>query len=395
MVGGVLGIFVVVSFFVVSAPVAYARDCGGPGGATCLGTDVCNIPPGQIGGTCVPVGQTCTPACTHDQLCVSGQCQSQAQACNASTALPAGMQCGVRGVLERACTPACSGSSHCFDGACVSAPPTTTGAGANTSDNGFHSLTKIAVFEQAGNATTLPDFLNSIYKICIGLAAVLAVLQLTRAGIMYMGGDSVTEKKQAKDLITQSLLGLLLVLSPTIIFSVINPKILDLKIGGLDSLGVGSDATSGTTTTQPTSYTWTPSSTSVGQYIYERIVHNGSCDNLDWHLYPTQAACQTAGAAMTGTVRIVDNCSLVANRTYTYSSLTNICPASITANNLQPVSSAAAGTNATCSNYTNPSAYTGSDCSSGSTGGDGYSHIANSCCTAGVQQGQVCCALPK
>ncbi len=79
-------------------------------------------------------------------------------------------------------------------------------------------------------STTLAPFLSQIYKICIGAAAVLAVLQLMRAGVMYMGGDSITEKKEARELITLSIVGLILVLSPVIVFSIINPKILNLDI---------------------------------------------------------------------------------------------------------------------------------------------------------------------
>lgn len=102
---------------------------------------------------------------------------------------------------------------------------------------GFVPLTSIPGIESAGNSATLPDFLNNLYKLAIGVAAVLAVLQIVRAGIMYMGGDSVTEKKEARNLITLSIGGLILILSPVIVFSVINPKILDLKIDGLDALG--------------------------------------------------------------------------------------------------------------------------------------------------------------
>lgn len=78
---------------------------------------------------------------------------------------------------------------------------------------------------------SIPMLLDNIYKICIGVAATLAVLQIMRAGVLYMGGDSVTEKKEAKDLIAMSLTGLLLVLSPVILFSIINPSILSLQIG--------------------------------------------------------------------------------------------------------------------------------------------------------------------
>lgn len=103
-------------------------------------------------------------------------------------------------------------------------------------DTAFVPLTSIPGIAQAGNIDTLPEFLNNLYKLAIGAAAVLAVLQIVRAGIVYMGGDSVTEKKEAKQLITYAIGGLVLVLSPVIVFSIINPDILSLKIGRFDEL---------------------------------------------------------------------------------------------------------------------------------------------------------------
>lgn len=104
-------------------------------------------------------------------------------------------------------------------------------------DASYVSLTNAPFLESAGNAASLPAFLNDIYKICIGLAAVLAVLQIMRAGIMYMGSDTgFAEKKEAKNLIALAIGGLILILSPVIVFSIINPDILDLKINGLSDL---------------------------------------------------------------------------------------------------------------------------------------------------------------
>jgi hypothetical protein len=102
---------------------------------------------------------------------------------------------------------------------------------------GFVPLTSIPALQEVGNASDLSGFLNGLYRICIGLAATLAILQLVRAGIMYMGGDSVTDKGEARNLILMSLFGLLLVLSPVIVFGIINPNILSLEIdvSGLQS----------------------------------------------------------------------------------------------------------------------------------------------------------------
>jgi|GEM_PF-2140839 len=123
----------------------------------------------------------------------------------------------------------------------------------NTSTE-FVPLTNIPFLTETGNAFSLETFLNGLYRISIGIAAVVAVLQIMRAGIMYMGGDSVTEKKEAKNLIALSIGGLILVLSPVIVFSIINPEILSLKIGNIDALApttLSEEARNNTLSTEP------------------------------------------------------------------------------------------------------------------------------------------------
>jgi len=120
---------------------------------------------------------------------------------------------------------------------------------AETVNTQFVSLTNIPRVFDAGTVLNTPEglsaFLNNIYRASIGIAAVIAVLQIMRAGVMYMGGDSVTEKKEAKNLIGLAIGGLILVLSPVIVFSIINPRILDLKIEGINDLDVDYRAVTG------------------------------------------------------------------------------------------------------------------------------------------------------
>ncbi|MBP6860483.1 MAG: TrbC/VirB2 family protein [Candidatus Pacebacteria bacterium] len=78
----------------------------------------------------------------------------------------------------------------------------------------------------------LPMFLNTVYTLVIGIAVVLAVLQIVRGGILWMLTDSFTEKSQARHLITVAIMGLVLVLSPVIVFNIINPCILSLSLTG-------------------------------------------------------------------------------------------------------------------------------------------------------------------
>lgn len=116
---------------------------------------------------------------------------------------------------------------------------TSTAVDAPSSQMKFIPLTNVPFIQEAGGAFNLTDFLNGLFKICIGVAAVVAVLQIMRAGIMYMGSDSgFAEKKEAKNLIALSIGGLILVLSPVVVFSVINPEILSLKIAGVEDLAV-------------------------------------------------------------------------------------------------------------------------------------------------------------
>ena len=112
---------------------------------------------------------------------------------------------------------------------------TQTHQAAPMTDNGplnttFKPLTQIPAITDLGGTPTLAPFLNTLYKLCIGIAAILAVLQIMRAGIMYMSPDSVSEKTEARNLIGWSLFGLLLVLTPTIVFGIIDPRILNLDI---------------------------------------------------------------------------------------------------------------------------------------------------------------------
>lgn len=89
-------------------------------------------------------------------------------------------------------------------------------------------------FSTVVGASDLPAFLNQIYLLCIGIAVVVSILQIIRGGITWMLTDSVMEKGQAKHLVTIAIMGLLLVLSPVIVFNIINPCILSLSLSGTE-----------------------------------------------------------------------------------------------------------------------------------------------------------------
>lgn len=116
--------------------------------------------------------------------------------------------------------------------------------GAASAAQSFTPLTSIPGIAEAAQSADLPAFLNNLYRICIGAAGVLAVLQIIRGGITYMLGDSVTEKREARHHIALAVFGLVLVLAPAIVFGVIDPKILNLTVG-VSALDSGQGGTGG------------------------------------------------------------------------------------------------------------------------------------------------------
>ena len=82
------------------------------------------------------------------------------------------------------------------------------------------------------NSATLANFFNNLYKYLIGLAATLAVIQIVWAGldIAFWHKDAVSTIIDDKGKIYNALFGLVLVLSPVLVFSIINPSILNLSL---------------------------------------------------------------------------------------------------------------------------------------------------------------------
>lgn len=98
-------------------------------------------------------------------------------------------------------------------------------------DDSFVPLTNLPGIQEAAKTNNLPDFLNTLYKLCIGVAATLAVLQIMYAGYTRMTSFGNAGKvSEANKRIQQALLGLVLVLSPALVFSIINPDILKLNL---------------------------------------------------------------------------------------------------------------------------------------------------------------------
>lgn len=83
----------------------------------------------------------------------------------------------------------------------------------------------------AKNGVTLSSYLDTIFKIGIGLAGVFAVLMIVLGGIGYIGGASnPSARNEAKKKITNAILGLILASASWLILYTINPNLLKKEI---------------------------------------------------------------------------------------------------------------------------------------------------------------------
>jgi hypothetical protein len=68
-------------------------------------------------------------------------------------------------------------------------------------------------------------YINALYTISIGIAALLAVIKIIIAGVKWMLTDIVTSKQEAKSDITNATIGLIIVIAAVLILNVINPNL--------------------------------------------------------------------------------------------------------------------------------------------------------------------------
>lgn len=77
---------------------------------------------------------------------------------------------------------------------------------------------------------SIGDLVNAMFRAAIGVGAILAVLQLARAGFYYMGSDLWHKKEQAKSLMTDAVIGLIVLLAVWLVLNQINPQLLNLNV---------------------------------------------------------------------------------------------------------------------------------------------------------------------
>jgi len=73
------------------------------------------------------------------------------------------------------------------------------------------------------------DYLNQIFRVALGILALIAVIMIIIAGVEYMVVESIYGKSAAKERIINAVTGLLIGLGIFLILSTINPKLLEVN----------------------------------------------------------------------------------------------------------------------------------------------------------------------
>lgn len=79
-----------------------------------------------------------------------------------------------------------------------------------------------------GTQPQLVEYLQSIFRLALGLAAVLAVVMITIGGFEYLSTDVIFKKENGKEKINNALLGLFLAMGAWLFLYTINPKLIEL-----------------------------------------------------------------------------------------------------------------------------------------------------------------------
>lgn len=105
-----------------------------------------------------------------------------------------------------------------------------------------YTLLEPSVYNNTYNTTgskSFSEYLNLVFKIGIGVAAGLAVIQIVIGGIQYMASESPFKLGDAKSKIEGAILGLVLALGVYVFLYTINPDIVSLKLEIPQSQTVG------------------------------------------------------------------------------------------------------------------------------------------------------------
>ena len=93
----------------------------------------------------------------------------------------------------------------------------------------FVPLVGVPGFENTQGMST-EQYINALFTMAIGLAALIAVIKIIIAGVKYMFSEIVTDKGAAKKDIQNALLGLIIILASVTLLRTINPNLVNMNL---------------------------------------------------------------------------------------------------------------------------------------------------------------------
>lgn len=78
----------------------------------------------------------------------------------------------------------------------------------------------------------LSTYISKMFVFALSIGAIIAVVRLMWAGYLYMGADIIGNKGKAKEIFSNVIIGLLLLLAIWLILMKINPQLLNISVLG-------------------------------------------------------------------------------------------------------------------------------------------------------------------
>jgi len=121
-------------------------------------------------------------------------------------------------------TPADRGTVIGSDTPAVEIKPAATGTVGNEISKVYTLLAPIGNFKTF-SSNNIGEYLNTMFRLAIGLCAALAVVMIIFSGVQYMGSESIFGKTEAKSKVFSAVLGLLIALGSWVLLNTINPDL--------------------------------------------------------------------------------------------------------------------------------------------------------------------------
>jgi hypothetical protein len=155
-----------------------------------------------------------------------GVCQAT-DLCDAGRHTTANDRCADNFVQQNCCLPNAAAP-----------PPVAAAAGAGAAPATGFDYQPLELIPGATNATTFPDYVKAIYKFGLWTVGLAALLMLSVGGFLYVTSAGNTSSiGKAKEIIWDSIIGIVLALTAWLILYIINPDLVNVNLDSFGRLG--------------------------------------------------------------------------------------------------------------------------------------------------------------